>query len=692
LTLAVVATLTLAPAAQQPPAPQQPGLTFRAMANYVEVDAIVTDSAGRPVKDLTAADFNVFEDGRVQALNVCAYVDIPIERPDPLLFRRTTVEPDVVTNEKPFDGRVFMIVLDAYHIAPLRSGEVQKQVRLFLERYLGTNDLAAIVHIGNPSAGQEFTSNKRLLLGSVARFSGQGLHPAAQNLLEDAKFNAVMASIGAPTGPPQDSDESLRAFMARESLSSMKRLSEALNGLSGRRKALLYFSEGIDYDTMDAPVAVVAGVDGQARAVVREAAAVRSAEQEMIAEATRSNVSIYAIDPRGLTSGTENLAAIGSLMVGSGVFPMENMLLDDLRRAQDSMRLFADQTGGRAILDQNDMDGAFRRVVEDNSSYYVLGYQSPDPNRNGRFHRVAVKMTRPGLEVRARNGYYAASGQDRNAAPLDPVATLIGNPTQAAGLGMRASASVVKGLMVKSTVHLTVEFSGRDVALKDEGGVSTNDLDVEYLAMDADGKAAASWREIVHLRLLPATRAGFLEQGLRYVTEFQVPPGRYQLRVAARERLAGRAGSVFYDLDVPDFVKPALAMSDLLLTSVQAALVKTGKSASTIGALLPGPSTTQRVFTAGDTLTAAASIYDNDADHAHTLDLKATVHADAGAEVFLREDQRASKDVVGARGGAPYAVTVPLKGLAPGRYVLTLEVKSRLGGDPVRKEIEFRVK
>src|SRR5262245_43678553 len=102
------------PEARQTPAPQRPGLTFRSIANYVEVDAIVTDAHGDAVRDLTAADFDVVEDGKPQVLSVCALVDIPIERPDPPLFKERAIEPDVVTNEKPFDGRVFMIVLDGY--------------------------------------------------------------------------------------------------------------------------------------------------------------------------------------------------------------------------------------------------------------------------------------------------------------------------------------------------------------------------------------------------------------------------------------------------------------------------------------------------------------------------------------------------------------------------------------------------
>jgi VWFA-related protein len=736
-TLVIAAVLTLVVTAQQPAAPQQPAVTFRAMANYVEVDAIVTDAAGNPVKDLTPGDFEVLEDGRLQNLHVCAFVNIPIERPDPLLSRRTIVEPDVVTNVKPVEGRVFVIVLDGYHIAPLRSAEVQRQVRLFIERYLGANDLAAVVHIGNAGAGQEFTSSKRLLLASAARFMGQALHSATQNIVEDAilKQNQAAAIPGQPTmnpGLPEDNEDQERAFMARESLDSMKRLAQSMGALSGRRKAVLFFSEGIDYDTVEStfgsPIAanredVMANQQGgvfsyngrvmnpgyatptATRIAVTDAASVRAGEQEMIAAATRANVSIYAIDPRSLATGTADLASIppppiagevqapmnyGGLFVTTS--PMQ-MLSDEFRRAQDSLKLFSDQTGGRAIVDQNDMDGAFRRVVEDNSSYYVLGYQSPDPKRDGRFHRVTVQVKRPDLDVRWRKGYYAVSEEAaRNAKPADPVTELLGHPTQVSGLGMRASASVVKGLMIKSTVHLTVEFSGNDVALQEKDGVSTNDIDVEYLAMNAMGRMEANWREVVHLQLLPATRAGFLQQGVRYVTEFQVPPGRYQVRVAARERLGGRAGSVFYDLEVPDFAKPPLSMSDLLLTSVHAARIKTGKSASTVGALLPGPTTTWREFTADDTLSAAASIYDNDTAHAHTVELTATVHADNGAEVFRREEQRESKDLVSATGGYGYLVKVPLAGFAPGRYVLTVDVRSRLADNPVRREIEFRVK
>src|SRR5262245_50053993 len=138
LTLGAVLTmsLVLVPSAQQttPPAPQQPGLTFRTTANYVEVDAIVTDERGNVVRNLESADFEVIEDGKPQTLSVCSFIDIPVQRADPLLFMDRVVEPDVVTNARPFDGRVFMIVLDGYHVDVRRTTEVKKQAANFIDR------------------------------------------------------------------------------------------------------------------------------------------------------------------------------------------------------------------------------------------------------------------------------------------------------------------------------------------------------------------------------------------------------------------------------------------------------------------------------------------------------------------------------------------------------------------------------
>src|SRR5438094_5805245 len=95
---------------QQPPPP--PGPTFRVRVDYVEVDVVVTDQQGNLVRDLKKEDFQVLEDGKPQSINTFTQVDIPVERADRPLFAESPIEPDVKTNEKPSDGRVYVMVID----------------------------------------------------------------------------------------------------------------------------------------------------------------------------------------------------------------------------------------------------------------------------------------------------------------------------------------------------------------------------------------------------------------------------------------------------------------------------------------------------------------------------------------------------------------------------------------------------
>ena len=710
-----------APSAQQtPPAtPQQPGLTFRTTANYVEVDAIVTDERGEIVRDLKAADFDVVEDGRPQELTVCSFVDIPIVRPDPPLFKSRVIEPDVVTNDRPFDGRVFLLVLDRYHVAAKRTAEVRREALRFIDRHLGENDLAAVVLVGKGSAGQEFTSNKRLLSEAVTRFTGEALPTETENMLRDAlrknDEKALIETLDAAgnvtirvtdPGPPRDQDRLVREYMARESLDVVRRVAQDLVELNGRRKALLLFSEGIGIDLLKPDDAVNReGTENGVIAAASNISAIVHSQREMFRAAARGNVSIYAIDPRGLASGGGDASLPGSPAapvqggpVGGRSYATPALLGDivtEQRRAQDSLRTFSEATGGLPIVDQNDMGAAFDRIVKDNSSYYILGYRSPDPRRDGRFHRLEVKAKRAGLQVRSRTGYYAPSDKvaARRAAETDPIVKLLATPTPIGGLGMRASAAVMKGLLLHSTVHLTIEFNGKDVMLKPDGALLTNDITVEYLAIDMKGTAQANGREVAQVRLQPKFHATFPQNGVRYLHEFALAPGRYQLRVAAREALGGRTGSVFLDLDVPDFAVLPVAVSDVLLTSSRAEQTATGKSTPAFGALLPTPPVTTRAFTTADTLTALAAFYDNVREPQHSVDLKVTVQSDTGGQVLVREDTRPNGDLDPAKGGYRWTVSVPLAGFSPGRYVLTLEARTRLGAGPaVTKEVEFRVR
>jgi VWFA-related protein len=130
--LLLVALIAQAPAA--PPPQQQPPVTFKVEVNYVEIDANVVDAQGNFVRTLGKDDFTIFEDGKPQSLTAFAMVDIPIERPDPPLFSKTAIPPDVATNRKPFEGRVFVLVLDDLHTRFTRTSRTRAAARQFVER------------------------------------------------------------------------------------------------------------------------------------------------------------------------------------------------------------------------------------------------------------------------------------------------------------------------------------------------------------------------------------------------------------------------------------------------------------------------------------------------------------------------------------------------------------------------------
>ena len=202
LGLSLLAAVAARPSAQQPAAApataaEQPGVTFRVEVNYVEVDAAVFDRQGRFVNDLTREDFQVLEEGVPQEVSAFTLVNIPIEHAERPLYAKMPIEPDVASNAKPFEGRVYVIVLDDLQTAASRSMLVRRAARQFIEQAMAANDMAAIVYTsGRGEAGQEFTSSKRLLLASVDRFLGRKLRSTTLERLDQYQRQS---STGVPS-------------------------------------------------------------------------------------------------------------------------------------------------------------------------------------------------------------------------------------------------------------------------------------------------------------------------------------------------------------------------------------------------------------------------------------------------------------------------------------------------------------
>ncbi len=493
------------PVRTQAPAPQ---LTFRVETNYIEVDAVVTDAQGRFVRDLKREDFEVLEDRRPQKVDLFALVDIPLERLDRPIYRPTPIAPDVATNSKEFEGRVYVLLLDAHHVPATDTLLVKKAALRFIDQYIGANDLAAVVlaQTGSRDDNQEFTSSKPALRAAVDKFVGEKVRSRALAVRDSAIQKQGLERVGVDMLDAKDPEAIERVAKARATLDSIARLSNYIAGIRGRRKAVVLFSEGLDYNLDDTigPRSRAPGESGTARNPLLDnspleaihAAGILESMQTMFEAASRANVAIYSVDPRGVASEMDTLIQTTGMPEGSQI-SIDSVTMaarDELRRQLGTLRTFAEATGGLALVGTNDFDGGFRRLVEDNSAYYVLGYNA-DVKRDGKFHDITVRVKRPGVQVRARRGYYASKDTKPVAAPPDPTILLLNSPMPVGGLGLRLTTTTLKGTGANVKVLLTVEVDGSQITLAGRNGAFATKVDLTYAAVDMSANVKASGRK-----------------------------------------------------------------------------------------------------------------------------------------------------------------------------------------------------
>jgi len=489
-----------------------------------------------------------------------------------------------------------------------------------------------------------------------------------------------------------------RGYNARSMLQSLQKLSDFMSGLHGRRKAMVLVSEGIDYDIYNL-------FDNNS-----SASTILDATRDAIAAATRGNVSIYAIDPRGLVTPGADLIETSGVVTGEPNLGLGiQSALDEVRLSQDSLRELADETGGFASVNRNNVDEAFDRLVADNSSYYVLGYYPANDRRDGRFRKIELRVTRPGVTVRARRGYVAPRGRAAaTKASTDPGETAlkaaIESPLPATGIPMRLFAAPYKGTAPNAAITLAVELNVNALMFTEKNGSYNDGLTVVTLVTDNDGKTRVNEKATVDLNLMPATLARARERGFRITSAVNLPPGRYQLRVSAADT-AGLAGSVVRTLVVPDFYKPPLVMSGVTLLSASGVLAPTARvKEDPVGLLLMRPPTTAREFMRDDQLVVFAEIYENDRNApAHMIDITSELRAEGGNVVFKNSETRSSTELQGGgaaadarsakTGGYGYTAQIPLKDVPAGLYVVHVEGKRRDGNVPaVARDVQIRIK
>lgn len=516
--------------------PQGPVATFRTETSLVEVDVRVVDERGQFIRGLTAEDFELSEDGQRQPI---ASLDIvEMASASERSTNRVDTSTDVSSNAPlSAPGRYFLLVLDDLHGSTFRSETVKAIARRFVETTLRENDRIALVSTsGRTGPSHDFTTNRRSVVNAINRFSGQ-YGPGTTSLTGDP----LPSTAGAPASPtpfgmarqetPEEEEDGRIGVQVAKGLN---RWVTELAGASGQAKAIVLISEGIRYDTF--------------QVMSRYARAIEDELKEAIASATRNNVTVYTIDPRGLPGQKAEITPI--------IGPDDEFFSDTSMRMKMSMRYLAGGTGGFALTNNSDFSGAFRRIDDETSHYYVLRYAPTDSGPGIRQLKVAVR--RAGARVRSRR--HVAFEPVRPEGQTDTesrLARVISHILPQPGLSMTVSTTSWRRHDRRTGVLVTIAADAS--AIWPATPALPRSATFRLVALEKSGKVKAS-RRIT----LPALHSQMTD--FRIVSELDLPPGEYQLRIGGAAD-DGPDGSVHHDLSVPNFDAKPASISEPLLTA-----------------------------------------------------------------------------------------------------------------------------
>jgi hypothetical protein len=368
--------------------------------------------------------------------------------------------------------------------------------------------------------------------------------------------------------------------------------------------------------------------------------------------------------------------------------------------ARQSLVAIANATGGFALSNSNSFENAFDRIVQENSTYYVLGFSSTNDRRDGRFRKLDVRVKRPGLIVRGRTGYMAPLRNERPPDPPKPAANVSVAVSEALrstvpvnGLPIKVFAAPFKGSDRNATVVMAVEVDASKLNLVEKDGIHVGMLEVSYFAIDMRNRITPGQTQTARLTLRPETYPQVIKTGMRMLFEKELAPGRYQLRMAAGNG-QNTAGSVVYDLDVPDFSKEPLVLSGVTIGSSATARIFSMNTKTAFASTLPGNVTATREFDPGDVIGLYVEAYENLKNATpHTVTFTAELRADGGTAVRTVSEDRSSTELQGKRGGYGFNAQLPLTDVAPGIYVIHVEARANTGDRPtVGKDIQIRVR
>ena len=553
---------------QAPPRSQQP---IRTGINFVRVDVIVSDGKGEPVTDLKAEDFSVAEDGKPQKIESFSLVKIDNaiqteERPAARIRsdydeEREATRPDV---------RLFVIVLDDYHVRLGNSMAVRRPLIEFLQNSVGPADMVALMYPLTPIEDIRFSRDKDALIGAIEKFEGRKFDYRPRNPMEERYAYYPAAVV-----------ERLRNQLT---MGALKAAAFRMGALREGRKSIIFVSEGFTATLppqLNDPVSSMPGLGNPARGRTTPDNAqgdrveffntvdLNSEMRDVFEVANRQNTSIYPVDPRGLGAFEYDINETVGMQTDRRA----------LNSSLDTLRVLADNTDGRAILNRNDLAVGMKQIIRDSSAYYLLGYNSTQAPTDGKFHKIEVKVARRGVDVRARKGYWAYTAEDAARALAPPAP----EPPSAVTAALNAIAEPARGRPARFWIGTSKGDSGRTrvtFAWERIAAVPGDRKEAEPAARVVLNAMAPDGRPIFRGRVpedgadgpvappsggttsaaagtTPGTAA---TAPAGSVATFEAPPGQLQLRITVEGARGQVIDSVTRELTVPDFEKVEVAM------------------------------------------------------------------------------------------------------------------------------------
>ncbi|HET9269821.1 MAG TPA: VWA domain-containing protein [Vicinamibacterales bacterium] len=636
---------------QQTPPPQDPTQkppTFRTRIDSVSVDVTVTDRQGRPVTDLTPADFEIREGGKVQAIDTFKLIAADMAEPATPL-REITSFSDQAREVADDRNRVFIIFLDDYHVRQSNSMRVREQLARFVSN-LGSRDLVAILYPLTPVAAATFSRNHAGTAGAIMNFWGRKYDYTPKNLYEERY-----------QGMPPEQQERMRNDLT---LFGLEQACIFLGTLREGRKTLLFISEGLS-GTLPAGTNVKgtiiqpAGTPSQTQQFFASTQLL-SQMQQVFAAASRANTSIFTLDPRGLATSEFDISDTVRYEQDKAV----------LQESMDSLRVLADNTDGRAIVNRNDPIPELQRMMRELSAYYLLGYTSSIAPRDGKFQQIQVRVKRPNLEVRARKGYWAYTAEEVEKASATPkpgppreVATALEEMATIVEPGSRRSLNLWLGARRGPTEKALVTLVWEAGATPTDSGEAIEKVTVTAHAIS--GEALLSNAAVARDATRP--RPGG-------VVTFEAPAGAVQVRATAENGRGHRLDTEELSYDVPDFTTPGPTLSAPMLYRA-----RTAREIQDLRAAPEAPPTTSRQFSRTERLLLRFDAYGPAATRPaialRLLNRMGEGMADLPAPAAVRQNGFESE--------------IGLGGLPPGDYII--EIAATSNADTVKKLLAIRI-